>query len=131
MPLPCTSCLTVPMGASRYFAETLIRNPGYFDWLIEPGALSEESAREKLLDALRRDVSRPNTVEQKWGAMRRFRNRESLRIGLRDLLGIASIEMITAELALLADASPAGRLRVRRAGAGSKVWGSPVRDSTG
>ena len=97
--------LTVPLGASRYFAETLIRNPGYFEWLMEPGVLSAKRVQDELLDELRRDVAYPHTAEQKWGAMRRFRNREALRIGVRDLLGIAPVEDVTAELAMLADVS--------------------------
>ena len=41
--------------------------------------------------------------EQKYDVIRRFRRRETLRIGARDLLGLATVEETTLELSNLAD----------------------------
>ncbi len=92
-------------GSSPFLSDILIRNPGYFWWLIEEGApFKEGSDREELVDELRRNVLALPDYETRLKALRRFKRRETLRIGIKDLLLEAEVAQVTKELSDLADA---------------------------
>jgi glutamate-ammonia-ligase adenylyltransferase len=93
-------------GQSAYFSELCVADPGYLKWLIEKGELHRFSSRgtfSGLLGAeLGEDIGRLSE-EDFLRTVRVFRRREMLRIGMRDILDIAPIESISAELSSLAD----------------------------
>ncbi len=89
-------------AASQYFSDLLIAAPHTFDWLRNNwrGVRRGESLRDELASQLR-------TLPQGAGrldAMRRFRHNELLRIGYRDIVGDAPLEVVTAEISTLAEA---------------------------
>lgn len=101
-------------GCSQYFADLLIRNPEYFEILANPGVrggtksvarFSQEIA--SLLDACRR-------VELKRDALRRWKAREMLRIGVRDLIGLSEMAQTAHEFSNLADTCVQQALEIAR-----------------
>ncbi|HXV67874.1 MAG TPA: hypothetical protein VD738_03035 [Nitrospira sp.] len=94
--------LSIIFGNSDALAFTLIRDPTLVYWLAEKEVLSGAPARRGLDDALRTQIGHLTAKELKLDALRRFRRREMLRIGVRDLLRIATVPETTASLSDLA-----------------------------
>jgi len=97
--------LTTSFGASQYLSDTLMRHPEYFEWMMEPGVMSQTKDRDVMYQELSRMICLTKSVDKQLNAMRRYKRRETLRIGVRDLLGIADVETTTLELSNLAEAS--------------------------
>ena len=92
-------------GASTYLSETLIRKPEYFYDIIDANVIDTPKTSEIMYQELAQSLSRFASVEQKLRILRRYKRRETLRIGLRDLLKIADVETTTLELSNLAEAT--------------------------
>jgi len=90
-------------GNSQHLADILLRFPQDFEWLLEPGLLRRARSREELMAELRHMVSRASDPRKIWSAIRRFKMRETLRIGLQDLLGNLDLVAVTQQLSLVAD----------------------------
>jgi glutamate-ammonia-ligase adenylyltransferase len=89
-------------GNSPSLAQTLIRDPLLAYWLAEERVLTKRPSRLALEGALRAGLANVSSVEIKLEALRRFRRREMLRIGVRDLLRSAPVPETTAVLSGLA-----------------------------
>jgi glutamate-ammonia-ligase adenylyltransferase len=88
---------------SQYLADLLIRNPDHFDWVTDAAILHKKRTRRELEGELRGLARRAKSADAWRLALRRFRHREMLRIGARDMcLGLA-LEEIVADLTLLAE----------------------------
>lgn len=92
-------------GASTYLSEILIRTPEYFYDIIDPNVMETQKTPEMMYQELKQSISRFASVEQKLRILRRYKRRETLRIGLRDLLKVADVETTTLELSNLAEAA--------------------------
>ncbi|HTX18800.1 MAG TPA: hypothetical protein VMG34_09075 [Bacteroidota bacterium] len=90
-------------GSSQYFADVLIRDPELFRWLTATEILETPRSREDYSSLARQATDPLRTVGRKLNTLKRFHRREMLRIGVRDLLGLASLEGTTLELSNLAD----------------------------
>jgi glutamate-ammonia-ligase adenylyltransferase len=89
--------LTHVMGSPQ-LAEILIRTPEYFHWLvsqIERSAPAREDHEEELISAFSAIDDPVEGLTQ----LRRWKRRETLRIGTRDLLGHETRETASAQLA--------------------------------
>ena len=89
--------LTYVMGASPYLADILIRTPEYFHWLVaqvERSAPDRQDHEEELVSAF---VTIDDPVEG-LNILRRWKRRETLRIGTRDLLRHETVQTATAQL---------------------------------
>lgn len=91
-------------SGSQFLSDTLVRNPDFLDWATEP----ERLKKPRTLPELRKDifefVSEDADYRAWLNAMRKFRRRELLRIGARDMcVGVDTAE-ITSDLSMLADA---------------------------
>ncbi|MBI2437251.1 MAG: hypothetical protein HYV36_00345, partial [Lentisphaerae bacterium] len=98
--------LEILMGifsASQFLADTLIRNPEFLDWVTSSAVLHGLRPREVIEADLRAFVSTGAPADRLNG-LRRFRRREILRIGTRDICLHAPIQEITGALADLAEA---------------------------
>ncbi|MFQ6041414.1 MAG: hypothetical protein ACE5PV_11210, partial [Candidatus Poribacteria bacterium] len=88
-------------GTSKFLTEILIQNPELLDVLTSPDLMSQrksqQTMRAELEDALKR--IRVNPFE----ALRKYKNGEWLRIGVRDILGSATLSETTGELSNLAE----------------------------
>jgi glutamate-ammonia-ligase adenylyltransferase len=89
---------------SQYLADILVRDPHLFRWLTTTTALKEAKSGQALLAEAEAAVSPFDRTERKLNALKRFQRREFLRIGSREILGEAPVEVTTRELSGLADA---------------------------
>lgn len=89
-------------GNSDSLSFTLVRDPMLIYWLAEEEVLSRKPTRIGMEQALRRNLAHLFTTELKLDVLRRFRRREMLRIGVRDLLRLADVPETTACLSDLA-----------------------------
>ena len=92
-------------GASNYLSEILIRTPEYFHDIIDEDVMEQQKTSETMYQELKQSISRFASVEQKLRILRRYKRRETLRIGLRDLLKTADVATTTLELSNLAEAA--------------------------
>ncbi len=78
-----TEILLQVFSTSQYYSEVLIRDPELFDWLQTGADLRD---RTMLVDQLWETLSALTAEEEQKLALRRFRQRESLRIGYNDIV---------------------------------------------
>jgi len=98
-------------AGSPYLTRFLINKPEWFSWLFLEGGLeqggeedTEGRSRDVLTEELRLWSSAASSFEEYSAIIRSFRNREYLRLGLRDLLHLATMQETTAGLSDLAGA---------------------------
>ncbi|HMK21481.1 MAG TPA: hypothetical protein VK466_04055, partial [Terriglobales bacterium] len=89
-------------GNSDSLAFTMIRDPALIYWLAEEEVLAKPPTRKGLESALDKILGQVTAKELKLEALRRFRRREMLRIGVRDLLRLADVRETTVSLSDLA-----------------------------
>jgi len=85
---------------SEFLAEQAIRTPDLVDELEASGRLNRAKSAEATLADLRRGAG--DADQRLW--LRRYHQAELMRIGLRDILGLADFEQSVFELSSLADA---------------------------
>jgi len=88
---------------SQALSDTLARNAEYFHFLISPETLRAPRSKPWLHAELTRLLLASRVTAERYDIVRRFRRRETLRIGARDLVGRATVEETTLELSNLAD----------------------------
>jgi glutamate-ammonia-ligase adenylyltransferase len=91
------------LGSSQMLADALRRRPNTLAWLLEPRTMRVWLAEDFAAD-LAQALAPFSTREARLNALRRFKYRQLLRIGARDLLGDADLTQTTEELSHLADA---------------------------
>jgi glutamate-ammonia-ligase adenylyltransferase len=101
---PLCHLLVVLFSCSQYLTDVLIRNPGYLSWLIEGGVLETPKSYSGYLAELKDQIAPFQDHRRRLNSVKRYKRRELLRIGARDLLGLAGVEEITVELSLMTDA---------------------------
>jgi glutamate-ammonia-ligase adenylyltransferase len=89
-------------GNSDSLAFAVIRDPMLVYWLAEEEVLSTAPTREGMAAALHQSLGALKATELKLDVLRRVRRREMLRIGVRDLLHLATVEETTGSLSDLA-----------------------------
>ena len=85
---------------SEFLAELAIRTPDMVDELVTSGRLRQRKTAEETLRDLRHGLK--DADQSLW--LRRYHQTELMRIGLRDILGLAGFEQPLQELSGLADA---------------------------
>lgn len=90
---------------SQFLADILIRNPETLDWLLDPARLDADMNRAYYDEGLRAAVGPFRRIETIRRAMCRWKRRELLRIGVRDMLARADILQCSRELSWLAEAA--------------------------
>ena len=89
-------------GNSDSLAFTLVRDPLLLYWLAQENVLSTAPTRGGMERTIRQSLESVTATELKLDALRRFRRREMLRIGVRDLLRLADVVETTGSLSDLA-----------------------------
>ena len=97
-------------GTSQFLADTLRRYPQLLAWLLEPRIMRQWLADEFEAE-LNASLAPFTRREARWNALRRFKYRQLLRIGSRDILGDADLTVTTEELSRLADVCLAAACR--------------------
>jgi glutamate-ammonia-ligase adenylyltransferase len=85
---------------SEFLAELAIRTPDLVDELVAGGRLRQRKSADRTLRELRHGLV--DEDQQLW--LRQYHQTELIRIGLRDILGLADYEQYLTELSELADA---------------------------
>ncbi len=132
-PPPC-QLLVLIFSCSQYLTDILIRNPGYLYWLIEGGVLESPKSFSSYQSELMSAIAPFEDHRRRINSIKRYRRREMLRIGARDLLGLAGVEEVTAELSLLTDAivEAVSLLRFRlETGGGAEAGGDELPEGSG
>jgi len=81
------------------------RQPGFLDVLADDDALATTPTRADLIDDALDTLDWRGDDKARRTGLRRFKRRELLRIGARDLLGFADLATVGAELSNLADST--------------------------
>jgi len=91
-------------SGSQFLADTLVRNPEFFEWITIPEILHKTRRTEDIADELRK-AGKTSGGHHEWlNKLRRLRRREILRIGTRDIcLGVPTREVM-GELSAVAEA---------------------------
>ncbi len=85
---------------SEFLAEAAIRTPDLIDDFVAGGRLRQRKTAQEILKDLRHGLG----DEDQFLWLRRYHEAEQMRLGLRDILGLADFEQNLAELSALADA---------------------------
>jgi len=124
-PMRLEILLTIFAG-SQFLADTLVRNPGFLDWITLPENLHQSRSKEDLERELRAGANSGQSDLMWLNQLRRLRRREILRIGTRDMYLKVPTEQVMLELSTLADALTGAALSIvwtRSAEAERKVPG--------
>jgi len=100
----CRSLLTV-LGASPFLTGILCRKRDYFIDLFPGRDFFLSKQETDMLADLQSSIPATATFAELQKELRLYKSREVLRIGSRDLCGLASLEEVTGELTALAAAS--------------------------
>ncbi len=92
-------------GSSPFLTATFCRYPGYVRDLFILGAVDTAKTFHETVAQLRGLAAEAKEYKDLFPILRRFKYAEVLRIAIRDLNGLASLEEVTGELADLAAAS--------------------------
>jgi len=90
-------------GCSASLTGILAAHPEYFDMLMDPGLMAVVRSTEKMTGELGVRLQDARDVPTRLATIARFRGRELLRIGVRDLMGDAEVETTLGELSALAE----------------------------
>ena len=82
--------LLILFSGSQVLTDTLLNDPSHLDWLSQPETLTESKTRDRLYREFYAMAAarEGNTIPS---LLRRFKKREYIRIGLRDLLGLVEL----------------------------------------
>jgi glutamate-ammonia-ligase adenylyltransferase len=92
--------LVLLFDRSEFLAELAIRTPDLVDELVSSGRLRVRKSAEETIADLRHGLA--DSDQHLW--VRRYHQAELMRIGLRDILGLADFEQYLLELSALAEA---------------------------
>jgi len=94
--------LIVICSSSHLLSNTIVTNPIYIEQLLLENGLNKKKDITTFLTELESSVQNLSDVHSVAKALRLYKQREYLRIGARDILGLASMQETTRELSELA-----------------------------
>jgi len=95
--------LVAIFAGSQFLADTLIRNPDFFDYVTDPALVGVTRSRKQLKAELEQLTATAANHSERLGLTRVFRRREILRIGTRDICLHAELSEVCRDLSNLAD----------------------------
>jgi [glutamine synthetase] adenylyltransferase / [glutamine synthetase]-adenylyl-L-tyrosine phosphorylase len=119
-------------GNSEYFSRMLVRSPGLIEDLMDASREIGLGSGAFLNRGLIAALDKAMTITDKLDALRRFKHREELRIGMADLMGSIPLPAICRGLSRLADTCLSAVLALaatetaKRCGAGGGCGGIAV-----
>ncbi len=106
-----TRQLLTVLGASPFLSGILCRRASFFAGLFRKGQINQSKTEPQMCAELRQMIGDDaDTAEMKKG-LRTYKAEEMLRIGARDLCGMAELEEVTAELYGAGGSHPAESVR--------------------
>ncbi len=118
-------------STSQFFSDLLVANPDYLDMLRIP--LRSSPSRAEMLAHLQEEIDAAADDAAVLRAMRRFRQRQVLRIGTNDIIRDRPLEEVTRDISRVADTALEVALAVacrnitRRFGTPQTAGGEPAR----
>lgn len=98
------SAIITLCGSSPYLTRFIINKPEWFGWLFFEGGLQEVKDQPAMTEELSGWCSAATNFDEMSAVIRSYRNREYLRLGLRDLMHLATMQEVTAGISDLAGA---------------------------
>lgn len=95
--------LTVLFSGSQMLTDALLSNPSYVDWLSDSDTLTKAKTRDMLYRDFYEMAGTDELTGQTPVLLRKFKKREYIRLGLRDLMGLVSLRENVEGLSDLAD----------------------------
>ena len=95
--------LTILFSGSQMLTDALLSNPSHVDWLSDPDTLSQPKTRDVLYRDFYELAGTDELTEKIPSLLRKFKKREYIRLGLRDLMGLVSLRENVEGLSDLAD----------------------------
>ncbi len=99
-------------GNSDYFSRMLIRTPSILEDLLDPERQRGLGSSKWFEVGLAESTAGAGTITDKLDALRRFKHREELRIGMADLTGSIPLPAVSRSLSRLAERCLAAALRL-------------------
>jgi glutamate-ammonia-ligase adenylyltransferase len=87
---------------SNYLSDILVRNPEYFFWVVNPSVFNQPIDKDYYSISLKNILSAYKSFDAKVNALRNFKRKEILRIGLKDFYAGNDLSQITCLLSYLA-----------------------------
>ena len=107
--------LVAVFSNSEYFSRLLMRGPGLLEGLLDTGRESGIRTTAILRKELAEALEGAEVISDKLDALRRFKQREEMRIGMADLLSAIPTPAISRSLSLLAEACFEAALNLAKA----------------
>lgn len=90
-------------SGSQILTDSLLSEPSYVNWLSRPGTLSQSKSKDILMRDFYEWVGENLEEKNISTLLRKFKKREYIRIGLRDLLGNVELMETVGDISNLAD----------------------------
>jgi glutamate-ammonia-ligase adenylyltransferase len=87
---------------SNYLTDSFVRNPEYFYWVSNPSTLDFKLDIDKSTLLVKNTIASFKSFQAKVNSLRGLKRKETLRIGIKDILNKADLIEITEELSVLA-----------------------------
>ncbi len=104
------------VASSQFLANIILRNPQYLSMLFTEKRLSQSKSYEEFLKEILEETSTIDEHDEMAKTLRLYKQKEYLRIGGRDLLGLAKLEEVVKEISDFASVSleAANRFSLRK-----------------
>lgn len=102
---PLRDMLARLFSYSQFFSDILVRNPEYLDWCLSEAELEREKKPDDYHRELTQFTGKLRREDARRRALCRYKRRELLRLGMRELHGHGNIEEYCRELTGLAEAA--------------------------
>ena len=95
--------LVILFSGSQVLTDSLISDPSFFDWIKKPDTLNKSKSSDEFMRDFYDLAGAEYLGNDTPSLLRKFKKREYIRIGLRDLLGKTDFEETGKDVSLLAD----------------------------
>ncbi len=90
-------------SGSQVLTDALLKEPSYINWLSRPKTLINSKSKDILMRDFYEMAGKEFQSKNLFSALRKFKKREYIRIGLRDLLGKVDFQETVEDISNLAD----------------------------
>ena len=100
---PLFEALVFLFSGSQILTDAMLKEPSYVDWLSRPETLGNSKSKDMLMRDFYEMAGEEFQSKNIFSALRKFKKREYIRIGLRDLLGKVEFQETVGDISNLAD----------------------------
>ncbi len=97
------AALVFLFSGSQVLTDVLLKEPSHINWLSRPETLTKSKSKDVLMRDFYEMAGKESQGKSLFSALRKFKKREYIRIGLRDLLGKVSFQETVEDISNLAD----------------------------